>query len=222
MYIQKINIKNFKSFKDETIIPFCEGLNIINGANGSGKSNFINSIRFVLCDLENSKNIIRTNEKECSVEIIFNGEEEKIILEKRITQNEDNSFTESFFHNRQQVSKQIYETVIKNLSGISIDKKFDETDFKTKVKNSKIYISDNIFAFLDYKKTNEIGNFLKENSKEKQLIIVSHNNGIIKHADSLIELPQKNNKKLSKMIKNICLYCCFRTDFFYNFMQHKN
>ena len=110
MYIQKINIKNFKSFKDETIIPFCEGLNIINGANGSGKSNFINSIRFVLCDLENSKNIIRTNEKECSVEIIFNGEEEKIILEKRITQNEDNSFTESFFHNRQQVSKQIYET----------------------------------------------------------------------------------------------------------------
>ncbi len=49
MYIQKINIKNFKSFKEESIMPFCQGLTVITGANGSGKSNLLDAIKFILC-----------------------------------------------------------------------------------------------------------------------------------------------------------------------------
>jgi structural maintenance of chromosome 3 (chondroitin sulfate proteoglycan 6) len=51
MYIKQIIIQGFKSYKDQTVIePFSDGLNVIVGKNGSGKSNFFAAIRFVLGD----------------------------------------------------------------------------------------------------------------------------------------------------------------------------
>ncbi|CCE64615.1 hypothetical protein TPHA_0I01090 [Tetrapisispora phaffii CBS 4417] len=51
MYIQKVIIKGFKTYRNETIIDdFSPHYNIIIGSNGSGKSNFFAAIRFVLSD----------------------------------------------------------------------------------------------------------------------------------------------------------------------------
>ncbi|GKT15758.1 hypothetical protein ADUPG1_010782, partial [Aduncisulcus paluster] len=52
-YIKKVNIRNFRSYKELNITsPFNPGLNLIVGANGSGKSNLLLAIRFVLLDGE--------------------------------------------------------------------------------------------------------------------------------------------------------------------------
>jgi chromosome segregation ATPase len=48
MHIKRITLSGFKSYKAETIIEFEEGLNLIIGKNGHGKSNVFDAIRFVL------------------------------------------------------------------------------------------------------------------------------------------------------------------------------
>ncbi len=44
MHIEKIKLKNFKSFGKKAEIPFFKGFTVITGPNGSGKSNIIDSI----------------------------------------------------------------------------------------------------------------------------------------------------------------------------------
>ena len=48
LYIQQIDIDNFKSFSGKTSIPFQMGFTTVSGPNGSGKSNIIDSILFCL------------------------------------------------------------------------------------------------------------------------------------------------------------------------------
>jgi len=51
VYIKRIEIKGFKSFRSRTIINLCKGLNVITGPNGSGKSNIVDAIKFALGEL---------------------------------------------------------------------------------------------------------------------------------------------------------------------------
>ncbi|KAF7011032.1 hypothetical protein CFC21_025387 [Triticum aestivum] len=52
MYIKKVVIQGFKSYREETSTdPFSPKVNVVVGANGSGKSNFFHAIRFVLSDM---------------------------------------------------------------------------------------------------------------------------------------------------------------------------
>ncbi|KAG2607917.1 hypothetical protein PVAP13_4NG306100 [Panicum virgatum] len=51
MYIKKVIIKGFKSYKEIATEPFNPKVNVVVGANGSGKSNFFHAIRFVLSDM---------------------------------------------------------------------------------------------------------------------------------------------------------------------------
>eukprot|EP00736_Rhodelphis_marinus_P006835 Rmarinus@m.12417 len=52
MHIKEVRISGFKSYKESVDIdPFHEGLNVVVGRNGSGKSNFFNAIRFVMADM---------------------------------------------------------------------------------------------------------------------------------------------------------------------------
>lgn len=51
MYIKQLIIQGFKTYKDHTVIdPFEQGLNVVLGRNGAGKSNLLDAIQFVLSD----------------------------------------------------------------------------------------------------------------------------------------------------------------------------
>ena len=60
MYIEKLEIDNFKSFAENVTIPFLKGFTTITGPNGSGKSNIIDSVMFAL-GLASARNL-RTEE----------------------------------------------------------------------------------------------------------------------------------------------------------------
>lgn len=44
MYIEKIILKNFRNAANQTISPFSNGVNLIVGPNGSGKTNLLEAI----------------------------------------------------------------------------------------------------------------------------------------------------------------------------------
>jgi structural maintenance of chromosome 3 (chondroitin sulfate proteoglycan 6) len=49
MFLKRIILRGFKTYRDETVIEdFSEGCNLVLGKNGSGKSNLIDAIQFVL------------------------------------------------------------------------------------------------------------------------------------------------------------------------------
>lgn len=68
MYLNSLEVENFKSFRGEVTIPFGRGFTAITGPNGSGKSNCGDAIQFVLGPKSNQ--VIRAKN---SADLIFNG-----------------------------------------------------------------------------------------------------------------------------------------------------
>ena len=68
MYLQALEISNFKSFKGEITVPLDRGFTAITGPNGSGKSNCGDAVQFVLGPLSNK--VIRAQNAK---DLIFNG-----------------------------------------------------------------------------------------------------------------------------------------------------
>jgi putative ATP-dependent endonuclease of the OLD family len=50
MYISKIYISNFRGFRNSVVIDFHEGINVIIGANNSGKSNLLKALSLIFSD----------------------------------------------------------------------------------------------------------------------------------------------------------------------------
>lgn len=68
MYLSKLEIHGFKSFAQKTTLRFTDGLTAIVGPNGSGKTNIVDAIRWVLGEQKSS--VLRSDGME---QVIFNG-----------------------------------------------------------------------------------------------------------------------------------------------------
>jgi energy-coupling factor transporter ATP-binding protein EcfA2 len=68
MYISELNIHGFKSFAKKEKITFGEGITVIVGPNGCGKTNIVDAIRWVLGEQKYS--VLRSGKMG---DIIFNG-----------------------------------------------------------------------------------------------------------------------------------------------------
>lgn len=75
MYLKRLEIRGFKSFADHTEINLNPGVNVIVGPNGCGKSNIVDSIRWVLGE-SNIRNLRGLNAED----VIFNGTDNKKAL----------------------------------------------------------------------------------------------------------------------------------------------
>ncbi|MDD4082235.1 MAG: AAA family ATPase [Sphaerochaetaceae bacterium] len=68
MFLKSLEIYGFKSFADRTKIIFADGITALLGPNGTGKSNIVDSIKWVLGEQSNKS--LRAGKRE---DIIFNG-----------------------------------------------------------------------------------------------------------------------------------------------------
>ncbi|SBT87434.1 structural maintenance of chromosomes protein 3, putative [Plasmodium malariae] len=80
MHIKQIKLKGFRTYKNEITIDFTKGINCIVGFNGSGKSNILLAIEFILSDICEYKQVflhegIGNAVRSCYVEIIFDNSE---------------------------------------------------------------------------------------------------------------------------------------------------
>jgi len=96
MHIEKILLKNFKSFGKKAEIPFFKGFTVITGPNGSGKSNIIDSILFCLGLSTSTKqlradrltDLIHNGKSEAEVTIVFsdNGKKYEVSRKVKVTE----------------------------------------------------------------------------------------------------------------------------------------
>lgn len=75
MFLKRIEILGFKSFADKTVVEFTDGITALLGPNGCGKSNIVDSIKWVL-----GEQSVRNMRAERMDDVIFSGTENRKAL----------------------------------------------------------------------------------------------------------------------------------------------
>lgn len=178
MYIKELEIENFKSFSSHKTVYFNQGLTVITGPNGSGKTNLLDSIKFVFAQkdyriIENKDYINNQNQTQAIVKVVTDSDE-KI---ERILQKYPSGKTRSkYFINDKQVKEKVVLGLFKKL---------------------KVEIIDACCCKTDNNKSEEFAKELKKKSSDVQILVVSHNKNILEAADYIIALNNDN-------IRGIC------------------
>ena len=161
MIITKLEIENFKNVCKKEIISFCDGLNVITGANGVGKSNILDSISFVF-----GKKDKRVHNNKC----FFSKTNDSKNSVVKIT-TDDNQTIE-------RILKQypLGHTVSKYYINGKLSTKAQISDFAEQINTQ---IIDNCGACMNLKDAENYANEIKRITKNTQIIAVSNSKPII-------------------------------------------
>ena len=108
MHIEKIRLKNFKSFGKKAEIPFFKGFTVITGPNGSGKSNIIDSILFCLglststkqLRAERLTDLVHNGKSEAEVTILFSENRKKYEVARKVKITEKGYYSYYYLNGR--------------------------------------------------------------------------------------------------------------------------
>lgn len=157
MKIQSVLINNYKGIN--LSLAFNDGINVITGRNGTGKSNILEAIRFILNDEKfSSKNVVTKGKSVASVKVTF--EEKGVLIDKY------------------SVLKKIYR---------SGEVKTYFSDIFPDIKPDCVLLDYDSHCFMDSLKLAEFAAALKEKAKNTQIIIVSMSQEIIDIADCVFK-----------------------------------
>ena len=162
MKIKILELNNFKSFKGKTTISFKSGLTLITGLNGTGKSNIIDGINFVLGKYEaKTEYLIHESETDASVKIVLiDGNGNLISIFKTIDINVKKSLC------------------INGKPANDNDIPYEDFDF--------VLLDSNSHNQFDSTKLKDFIKNLKEESNKKQIILVSTETSMLDYADQII------------------------------------
>lgn len=170
MIIKILELNNFKSFNGKTAISFADGLTVITGLNGTGKSNIFDAINFALGKYKaQAKSLINKGKKEASVNIVLMSKDKYILsIHRKIN---------------------IYGEESLCINGrLSNDKDIPCNDFNFTLLDSD---SHNQFNRADLK---TFMDKLKEESNKKQIILASTKRNTFDYADQIICVQTGENK----------------------------
>lgn len=155
MKIQSVLINNYKGLNIS--LALSDGINVITGENGSGKSNILEAIRLALgLDELGKKNVVSKGKSVASVKVVL--ADKKVLLDKY------------------SVLKKVYR---------SGEVKTYYNDTLPDNRKDYLLLDYESHCFMDFVKLQEFAQSLKEKAKDSQIIIVTQSEAIINVADNV-------------------------------------
>ena len=170
MFIKNLEIENFKTVDQKETITFDRGLNVIMGANGTGKSNLLDSIYFVFGKkddrVENNAHFFNKNNKSGKSVVKVVTDDNKT-FERNLIQDASGSIRSTYYVNGEETTKEDIEKYLEQINTLTMD---------------------NPDASMNTEDIEDYARELKNRTKDNQIIIISHRKPIIEKADKVIEL----------------------------------
>ena len=167
MYIKELELENFKNFSEKKIIDFYNGLNVIAGFGGTGKTNILESIYFVF-----GKHFLKIDNND-----FFS--KNSIISKVKLTLDNNDTIQRVLKKYPSEVIRSNYYINDKPAKKEQVQKYFDDLN---------LTVIDDCGENLDFKDLRKYAFELKVKAKESQIIVVSHRSPILDAANYIIDI----------------------------------